>query len=187
VSRAFIAFGSNLGDRLANLQQAARLLRDHAGVEFVRASEIYETDPVGRVDQGRFLNAAAEVETTLSPRALLNLLLSIERELGRDRGRDRGAGERWGPRAIDLDLLLYDDAEIDEPGLTLPHPRMHERLFVLVPLADIAPERVVESNVDTLKRDPAQRIERMGSAILLREDTPDPAVSEGQDGCSIER
>lgn len=102
-------------------------------------SSIHVTDPVGRVDQPRFSNAAATVSTTLAPRELLDTLLSIELEMGRDRASSR----RWGPRVIDLDLLLYGDQIIDEPGLTVPHPRMLERRFVLEPLSEIAPDAVI--------------------------------------------
>lgn len=104
-------------------------------MERVRVSTLRETDPVGPVAQPRFLNGAAEIETTLSPRALLELLLAIERELGRER-----TGERFGPRTIDLDLLLYGHETIAEPGLEVPHPRLHERAFALEPLAELDPE-----------------------------------------------
>jgi 2-amino-4-hydroxy-6-hydroxymethyldihydropteridine diphosphokinase len=101
----------------------------------VARSSVRETDPVGFADQPKFLNAVAELRTDLSPRELLERLLAIERELGRERARER----RWGPRLIDLDLLLYGGEVIDEPGLTVPHPRLAERRFVLEPLAEIAP------------------------------------------------
>jgi 2-amino-4-hydroxy-6-hydroxymethyldihydropteridine diphosphokinase len=129
VTRAFVGLGANLGDREAAIRRAAELIA--AG----RLSTIRETEPWGLADQPRFLNAVAEVDTELSARALLDRLLEVERELGRVRG-----GERWGPRAIDLDLLLYGADELDEPGLTVPHPRLHERLFVLEPLAELAPD-----------------------------------------------
>ncbi len=96
-------------------------------------SSLRETDPVGVLDQPRFLNGAARLQTELAPRALLDSLLDVERALGRERA------ERWGPRTIDLDLLLYDRLVLDEPGLTLPHPRLHERRFALEPLAELAP------------------------------------------------
>jgi 2-amino-4-hydroxy-6-hydroxymethyldihydropteridine diphosphokinase len=102
-------------------------------VKVCRLSPLLETDPVGGPQQGRYLNAAAELKTNLSPQDLLEALLAIERRSGRDRT------VRWGPRTLDLDLLLYDDLVCDEPGLTVPHPRMHERLFVLDPLCEIAP------------------------------------------------
>lgn len=129
---AFIAAGSNLGDRAAAIASAWARLGQVAGVRALRASTLHETDPVGGPSgQGRYLNAAARVETDLEPHDLLANLLRIEQELGRERR------ERWGPRTIDLDLLLYDDRVIDSPELTVPHPRMHERRFVLAPLAEV--------------------------------------------------
>jgi 2-amino-4-hydroxy-6-hydroxymethyldihydropteridine diphosphokinase len=107
-------------------------------VDVVAVSSIRETDPVGFADQPQFLNAVAAVETELEPRALLELLLAVERELGRTR-----EGPRFGPRTIDLDLLLYGNEVVDEPGLTLPHPRLHERRFVLEPLAELDPDLAV--------------------------------------------
>lgn len=133
--RAYIAIGSNLGPRHATIHAGVRDLGRVPGVRVVRLSSAIETDPVGPPGQGPYLNAAAELDTTLDPRALLDAMLAVERL----HGRDRSSGERWGPRTLDLDLLLYDDLAIDEPGLTLPHPRMHERAFVLRPLSEIAP------------------------------------------------
>jgi 2-amino-4-hydroxy-6-hydroxymethyldihydropteridine diphosphokinase len=142
--RAAVALGSNLGDRRATLDGAVAALRDRT---LVRAcSSVIETDPVGGVADGPFLNAACVLETDLPPRDLLALLLDIERRFGRDRARER----RWGSRTLDLDLILYDDAKIDEPGLCLPHPRLHERLFVLDPLAEIAPFWVVPGSQRTV-------------------------------------
>lgn len=131
---AFIALGSNLGDRAGHLRRALALLGGTPGVRVVAVSSFHETDPVGDADQPRFLNAAAHLATSRSPRDLLEVLLGVERELGRV----RRPAERWGPRTIDLDLLLMGDLVVEEPGLTLPHPRMHERAFVLEPLAEIA-------------------------------------------------
>jgi 2-amino-4-hydroxy-6-hydroxymethyldihydropteridine diphosphokinase len=131
---AFIGLGSNLGDRERAIEDALRLLDAHAGIEVVAVSQVRETDPVGVVDQPRFLNAAARLETSLPPRTLLDRLLGVERELGRVR-----AG-RYGPRTIDLDLLVYGGEVVDEPGLHVPHPRLHERRFVLEPLNDLDPE-----------------------------------------------
>jgi 2-amino-4-hydroxy-6-hydroxymethyldihydropteridine diphosphokinase len=133
VTRAYVGLGSNLGDREGTIQRAADLL----GVR--RLSAIRETAPWGLEDQPDFLNAVAEADTDLSARQLIGRLLEIERELGRT----RGAGPRYGPRAIDLDLLLYGDEEIDEPGLEVPHPRLHQRRFVLEPLAELDPALVV--------------------------------------------
>jgi 2-amino-4-hydroxy-6-hydroxymethyldihydropteridine diphosphokinase len=128
VTLAYVGLGANLGDREATIRRAAELI----GVR--RLSSIRETEPWGYEDQPRFLNAVGELETALTARALLGRLLDVERELGRTR-----AGPRWGPRTIDLDLLLYGDQRVDEAGLTVPHPRLHERAFVLEPLAELDP------------------------------------------------
>lgn len=138
MTRAYVGVGTNLGDRAAMSRAAIEQLRLEQGVEVVAVSSIRETDPVGLVEQPRFLNAAVALETELSARELLDRLLGIERRLGRTR-----AGPRFGPRTIDLDLLVYGDARIDEPGLEVPHPRLHERLFALEPLADLDPDLVV--------------------------------------------
>jgi 2-amino-4-hydroxy-6-hydroxymethyldihydropteridine diphosphokinase len=130
---AFVGIGSNLGDRETNLRRAIELLSAEAGIEVVAVSEIRETEPVGPVEQGPFLNGAVQVETSLPPGELLERLLAVESRLGRVRA------ERWGPRTIDLDLLLYGGEKIDEPGLSVPHPRLHERRFVLEPLAHLDP------------------------------------------------
>jgi 2-amino-4-hydroxy-6-hydroxymethyldihydropteridine diphosphokinase len=129
---AYIGLGSNLGDREATIEAALAGLPGVVGV-----SRLRETDPVGRVDQPPFLNGVARLETELAPRELLDTLLALERGLGRERH------ERWGPRTIDLDLLLYGTEVVDEPGLTVPHPRLHERRFVLEPLAELDPALVV--------------------------------------------
>jgi 2-amino-4-hydroxy-6-hydroxymethyldihydropteridine diphosphokinase len=138
MTRAYVGVGTNLGDRAAMLRAAVEQLRAEPSVEVVAVSSIRETDPVGIVEQPRFLNAAVAIETELSARELLVRLLGIERRLGRTR-----AGPRFGPRTIDLDLLVYGDARIDEPGLEVPHPRLHERLFALEPLVDLDPDLVV--------------------------------------------
>jgi len=128
---AYIALGSNMGDRERFLFNAIRQLEDHEAVRVTAQSGIYETEPVGYADQGPFLNMAIEVETTLSAAALLGVMAQIEQRLGRTRD------VRFGPRTIDLDMLLYDDLRQDDPELILPHPRMMERAFVLVPLVEI--------------------------------------------------
>jgi 2-amino-4-hydroxy-6-hydroxymethyldihydropteridine diphosphokinase len=138
VMRAYLGLGANLGDREATIVRALELLAHEDGVEVVAVSSLRDTDPVGIVDQPRFLNGAAAVETDLSPGELLNRLLAVERELGRTR-----EGPRFGPRTIDLDLLLYGDEEVDERGLTVPHPRLAERRFALEPLAELDPDLVV--------------------------------------------
>lgn len=138
---AAIALGSNLGDRGAHLDAAVAGLRAAPGTRLTAVSPYLETAPVGPVPQGPFLNAAATLVTTLSPTDLLAHLQSIERS----RGRVRAGTPRWGPRTLDLDLLLYGERVIDEPGLTVPHPRLHERLFVLEPLALVVPHAIVPS------------------------------------------
>jgi len=133
VTRAFVGLGANLVDREATIAEAVRLLATRKGIRIVAVSSLRETDPVGAVDQPRFLNGAALVETDLGPHGLLDALLAVEQELGRVRDR------RWGPRTIDLDLLVYGELELDETGLTVPHPRLHERRFALEPLAELDP------------------------------------------------
>jgi 2-amino-4-hydroxy-6-hydroxymethyldihydropteridine diphosphokinase len=139
VPQAAIALGSNLGDRHAHIRAAVAALGRLPGSRLIALSETFETEPVGPVPQGPYINAAAKIETSLGPRELLDRLLEIEKH----QGRDRAAEQRWGPRTLDLDLLLYDDLTLHEPGLQLPHPRLHERLFVLEPLAQVWPEAVV--------------------------------------------
>lgn len=134
--QAAIAIGSNLGDRAAHVRFAFDGLARLPGTELLAASDLFETDPVGPPDQARYFNAAALVLTRLSPRELLARLLELERL----RGRARSSETRWGPRTLDLDLLVFGDLVIDEPGLTVPHPRLRERRFVLEPLAQAAPE-----------------------------------------------
>jgi 2-amino-4-hydroxy-6-hydroxymethyldihydropteridine diphosphokinase len=134
VTRAYVAVGANLGDRERTIGRALAALAATQGVEVVGVSQLRETDPVGFTDQPRFTNGAVALDTDLPPRSLLARLLEIERSLGRTR-----EGPPQGPRTIDLDLLLYGGATLDEPGLQIPHPRMHERRFVLEPLAELAP------------------------------------------------
>jgi 2-amino-4-hydroxy-6-hydroxymethyldihydropteridine diphosphokinase len=135
--RAYIGLGANLGDREATIRRAIELL-ERGGTEVVAVSKIRETEPVGYLDQPLFLNAAVAVDTELPPRELLDRLLAVEQELGRTRD-----GPRYGPRTIDLDLLVYGDEIVDEPGLRVPHPRLAERRFALEPLADLDPTLVV--------------------------------------------
>lgn len=132
---AYLGLGANLGDREANLRRAVELLAVTPGVRVRRVSAVYETEPVGLREQPWFLNQVVEVETDLSPQALLTRALEIEAALGRARR------ERWGPRIIDMDILLYNELTLETPGLTLPHPRLAERAFALVPLAELAPAR----------------------------------------------
>jgi 2-amino-4-hydroxy-6-hydroxymethyldihydropteridine diphosphokinase len=135
----YIGLGANLGEREATIAEALRLLDEDDRTSVLGSTVPIETEPVGYEDQPRFLNAAAKLATTRSPRELLELLLEIERTLGRI----RGEGPRFGPRTIDLDLLLYGNETIDEPALVVPHPRLHERRFVLEPLAELDPTLVV--------------------------------------------
>lgn len=135
--RVFIGIGSNLGDRRAHLNAALEALDDDPAIHLESVSRVRETDPVGPVpDQGSYLNAVVAIRTDLSPHELLAALLDIERA----NGRDRTTESRWGPRTLDLDLLVFGELTIDEPGLAVPHPRLTERRFVLEPLADLAPD-----------------------------------------------
>jgi 2-amino-4-hydroxy-6-hydroxymethyldihydropteridine diphosphokinase len=134
VTRAYVGLGANLGSREETLRRALELLAQEQRIEVVSVSELRETDPVGVLEQPRFLNGAAVLETSLSPRELLDALLRVERTLGRVR-----TGVRWGPRTVDLDLLVYGDEVVNEPDLRVPHPRVHERRFALEPLAELDP------------------------------------------------
>ena len=133
---AFVALGSNLGDREAHLRAALEAMDAMPDTRVVKVSPFYDTEPVGEVEQPNFLNGVALLETRLAARQLLWNLMLIEKRLGRVRS------VRWGPRTIDLDLLLLDDQVVEEPGLQLPHPELTRRAFVLVPLADLDPMRV---------------------------------------------
>lgn len=135
--KAFIALGSNLGDRRGNIEKAIEELRDSRMVEVVKVSKLYETDPVGGPPQDKFLDGAAEIRTLLTPHELLVLLKLTEKKVGR-----MPSKIKWGPREIDLDILLYDDLTIDYPDLTIPHPQLHLRRFMMEPLSEIAPEVV---------------------------------------------
>jgi len=134
VTLAYVGLGANLGPREITLLRAVDLLAETEGLDVRAVSQLRETEPVGVVDQPLFLNGAVVLNTSLSPRELLDRLLEIERELGRVRD------VRWGPRVVDLDLLVYGDRQIDEPGLRVPHPRLYERRFALEPLAELDPE-----------------------------------------------
>ena len=135
---AYIGLGSNLGDPAAHVSRAFEELDALAGCRLTARSPLFRSAPMGPVDQDWFVNAVAEVRVAAEPRALLDALLAIERDHGRDR-----RGDRWGPRTLDLDLLLYGDRVIDEPGLTVPHPGLTRRNFVVYPLLLIAPELVL--------------------------------------------
>jgi 2-amino-4-hydroxy-6-hydroxymethyldihydropteridine diphosphokinase len=143
VTRAYVGLGANLGDRERTLRDAVDALGAEDGIGVVAVSTLRETDPVGVGDQPRFVNGVVALDTTLAARELLDRLLAIEQRFGRV----RVLGEH-GPRPLDLDLLLYGDEELDEPGLTVPHPRLHERRFVLEPLAELAPGLVLPGHGD---------------------------------------
>ena len=134
MTTAYVGLGANLGSREETIRRAVELLGEAEGVDVLAVSQLRETEPVGVVDQPPFLNGAVAIETMLRPRGLLDLLLDIERRLGRVRD------ERWGPRTVDLDLLVYGDEVVDEPGLSVPHPHLHERRFALEPLAELDPQ-----------------------------------------------
>lgn len=147
---AYIAIGSNvtstLGDPAAHVAAAFHALDRLPRTRLTARSSIFSTDPVGPQDQDRYLNAVAQIETTLPPLELLTHMLAIERSRGRDRAHER----RWGPRTLDLDLLLYADQVLSLPSLTIPHPRMHERTFVLEPLAELAPDLRIPGRAGTV-------------------------------------
>jgi 2-amino-4-hydroxy-6-hydroxymethyldihydropteridine diphosphokinase len=159
MAEAVLALGGNVGDVRKTLDRAVAMLCDGRKVRLIARSSDYRTPPWGVTDQPAFVNLCLVVETALSPRALLARALEVEAALGRDRGKER----RWGPRTIDIDLIAYDDIRIDEPDLTLPHPRALERAFVLAPLAEIAPDRMIAGTrvADALARLDSGGIERL--------------------------
>ncbi|WP_019415318.1 2-amino-4-hydroxy-6-hydroxymethyldihydropteridine diphosphokinase [Paenisporosarcina sp. TG20] len=136
MNTAYLSLGSNLGGRLEMLQDAVRMLQQQADLEVTRISSIYETDPVGYTDQAAFLNMVVEIKSKLSAKEILTICLETEQNLGRIRE------FRWGPRCIDLDILLYNNDNIESSKLTIPHPRMHERGFVLVPLLELVADSI---------------------------------------------
>jgi 2-amino-4-hydroxy-6-hydroxymethyldihydropteridine diphosphokinase len=137
MANVLIALGGNVGDVRATFQKAISNICGMAQAALLARSSDYATPPWGELDQARFINACIEIETSLDPHALLFTLHKIEKKFGRDRGNET----RWGPRTLDLDLIAYDDVSIDKPELTLPHPRLFERAFVLVPLLEIVSDR----------------------------------------------
>lgn len=139
MAEAGLSLGSNLGDRAGAIKAALKLLGEHPGITLIDRSHLYRTAPWGDENQEDFLNACALIETDLPPRDFLRVCLDIEKKLGRDRAKSR----RWGPREIDIDVLFYDEEKLSEEELTLPHPHMFERAFVLVPLDEIAGTRIV--------------------------------------------
>ena len=158
---AYLSLGANLGNREETLQEAVRRIGAAESVELTAVSSVYETEPWGKLDQPRFLNLAVAVETTLSPEALLALAQKIEKELGRVRH------ERWGARTIDIDILCFEGVERNTPDLTLPHPYMTERAFVLVPLAEIAPTLTVKGKTVEAWR---QATEDQGIVLYKKEE-----------------
>lgn len=144
-TKAYIAIGSNLGDRERTIESALRCIGGLDSTTLERVSTIIETEPVGPDGQGPYLNGVLGVRTDLRPRELLDALMEVERAHGRDRDRE----QRWGARTLDLDLLIYGDEIIDEPGLSVPHPRMHERSFVLIPLCEVAPDLEIPGRKET--------------------------------------
>lgn len=145
MNKAYIALGTNIEPRDFYLSEALNLLEAHEAIAIQKRSSIYETDPVGYLDQGDFLNMVVEIQTLLEPFALLEAIQEIEDKLGRTRE------IRFGPRTIDLDILLYNEEALADSRLTIPHPAMHERAFVLVPLAEIASELVLPNNGKSVK------------------------------------
>ena len=143
--KVFVALGSNMGEREENIRRALELLSQLPDTELVRASSLYDTEPVGEVEQPNFLNAVAELDTDMAARQLLWNLLLIEKRLGRVRT------QKWGPRTIDLDLLLFGDQVIDEDDLRVPHPELIRRSFVLTPLAELEPALVHPTTGETIQ------------------------------------
>nr|WP_318539991.1 2-amino-4-hydroxy-6-hydroxymethyldihydropteridine diphosphokinase [Terribacillus saccharophilus] len=162
MKQAWIALGSNIAPREMYLQQAIQMLSEQEEIKLNQVSTVYETEPVGYENQDQFLNLVAEVETSLDPMELLRICQKIEQDLGRKRI------IRWGPRTVDLDILLYSTENMNVEELILPHPRMHERAFVLVPLAEIAPELLLKDKrvqewLDTLPAQDVQGVRSWGS------------------------
>ena len=152
---ALVALGGNVGDARGTIRKAIEIFCDGDDVWLRKRSSDYKTPPWGVTDQPSFINAAITVGTDLEPRALLERAHAVERIFGRNRDKE----ERWGPRSLDIDLIAYDDLIVNEPDLTLPHPRLFERAFVLVPLAEIAPDRLIAG---TLVKEAAQRADKAG-------------------------
>jgi 2-amino-4-hydroxy-6-hydroxymethyldihydropteridine diphosphokinase len=168
MAEALLGLGGNVGDVRATIARAIMRFADGRQVTLKARSSDYATPPWGVTDQPAFINCAIAVETALAPQPLLARALDVERALGRDRSRE----QRWGPRAIDIDLLAYDDLQLADADLTLPHPRLFERAFVLVPLAEIVPSRIIAGRS---VRDAADRIDRGGIERLPK--APDIGAS----------
>ena len=159
MASVLIALGGNVGDVRATFRKAISHICGMAQAALIARSSDYATPPWGDEDQAPFINACAEIETSLDPHALLFVMQKVEQKFGRTRDKER----RWGPRTLDLDMIAYDDVSFQKPDLTLPHPRLFERAFVLVPLAEIAPDRVVagQSVLSALARLSTAGIERL--------------------------
>lgn len=158
----YISLGSNMGSKRGNLAQAVELISNIPGVKLKNRSSLYETEPWGKTDQDKFLNQVIEIETSLPPRELLKELQDIEINMGRQRK------EKWGPRIIDLDILLYGNEVLDDPQLAIPHPRMRERLFVLVPLAEIGADLRFPDNGATVREVLSSVLAREGNRGIER-------------------
>ncbi|MHB8840799.1 MAG: 2-amino-4-hydroxy-6-hydroxymethyldihydropteridine diphosphokinase [Candidatus Aquicultor sp.] len=162
MAKAFLSLGSNLGDRGMQLRQAVRAIAGHEAIDLVKTSSVYETEPVGDVPQQNFYNIVIEITTDLSPHELLEAAHAVEGSLNRKREL------HWGPRTIDVDILLYDNALINEEDLVIPHPEMLKRAFVLVPLLEIEPDIVLPrggSALDYLHEVAGQKVEKIGSLM----------------------
>lgn len=157
-TRAYLALGGNVGDSRATLDRAVRALSDADGIRVVARSSDYKTPPWGVTDQPPFINLCLAIDTTLPPRQLLARIQEIERTLGRDRANE----QRWGPRTVDIDIIAYGDLSLDEPGLILPHPRLYERAFVLMPLSEIA------GNAEIAGRTPRSALAGLDTAGIER-------------------
>ena len=170
VAEALLGLGGNIGDVRATFDRAVAMLCADGAVRLLARSSDYRTPPWGIVDQPAFINAVIMIATSLDPRALLARGLSVERALGRERANER----RWGPRAIDIDILAYNDLVMREPDLTLPHPHLFERGFVLLPLAEIAPDRIIAGQRvgDALSRIDISGIEKLPPLGLSAERSP---------------
>jgi 2-amino-4-hydroxy-6-hydroxymethyldihydropteridine diphosphokinase len=156
MTEAVLGLGGNIGDTRSEMASALHRLGMNSRIDIVAVSPLYLTPPWGKIDQPPFLNAAALIETSLLPRALLNAILDVERELGRERG------ERWGPRTIDIDILVFGNVDVDEPWLHIPHPRLKDRAFALVPLIDVMPNAIVEG------RNATEWLSLVGSAGITK-------------------
>ncbi len=158
---AFLGLGANLGDRESAILYALRTLDALPTINVTAMSSLYETAPVGVTDQPPFVNAVVRIETALTPEDLLQTVLHLENKMGRART------QRWGPRVIDIDVLVYSDRQINSPALTVPHPRLRERAFALVPLAEIAPELVLPGDHEPIKNR-AEELRQNGNILASK-------------------